>query len=70
MIGRIVRLWELGVSGMNGAGCLSRHIALPDYLGNSSQTRPSSTLPAFFLLAPLNCLKKNDTLAETHWSRI
>ena len=39
-------------------------------LGNSSQVRPSSTLPVLFLFTPPHCLKWNATAAALHWSRI
>ena len=38
--------------------------------GISSQIRPSSTRPAFFLFVPPHCLKKKATPARRHWSRM
>src|SRR5262245_52598661 len=37
--------------------------------GISSHVRPSSSRPVRLLTVPPHCLKKNGTLARTHWSR-
>ena len=52
--------------GVLGFGCPH---SCPAPAGNCAHVWPSSSLP-ISVLGPLDCLKKNGTLAARHWSRM